>query len=103
MKNLLIAAAAGVLVAGMGLAPAMAQTAPAAPAAAAGKLDVSKTPINDIIKNEKAKAILVKTLPEIEPYFDQIGTMSLAEVQPMSQGAIDDAKMKAIQDEFNKL
>jgi len=29
--------------------------------------------------------------------------MSLAEVQPMSQGAIDDAKMKAIQDEFNKL
>src|SRR5262245_30466511 len=50
--------------------PALAQPAPAAqPAAASGGLSVETTPINDIVKNEQAKAVLVKALPEIANYF----------------------------------
>ena len=35
--------------------------------------------------------------------YDQIATMTLSQVAPMSQGAIDDAKLKEIQAEFDKL
>lgn len=83
-------------------APAMAQTAPAA-APAAGALSVETTPIGDIIKNEAAKAALEKMLPEITQFYDQIATMTLAQVAPMSQGAIDDAKLKTLQAEFDKI
>ncbi len=83
-------------------APAMAQTAPAA-APAAGALSVETTPIGDIIKNEAAKAALEKMLPEITQFYDQIATMTLAQVAPMSQGAIDDAKLKSLQAEFDKI
>lgn len=83
-------------------APAMAQTAPAA-APAAGALSVETTPIGDIIKNEAAKAALEKMLPEITQFYDQIATMTLSQVAPMSQGAIDDAKLKSLQVEFDKI
>jgi hypothetical protein len=79
--------------------------APAAePAAAAtAKPSVKTTPIGEIIKNPKAKAALETALPEIVGYYDQIGGMTLAEVAPMSQGAIDDAKLTAIQAAFDAL
>ena len=83
-------------------APALAQTAPAA-APAAGALSVETTPIGDIIKNEKAKAALEKMLPEITQFYDQIATMTLTQVAPMSQGAIDDAKLKSLQAEFDAM
>ena len=83
-------------------APALAQTAPAA-APAAGALSVETTPIGDIIKNEKAKAALEKMLPEITQFYDQIATMTLVQVAPMSQGAIDDAKLKSLQAEFDAM
>ncbi len=83
-------------------APALAQTAPAA-APAAGALSVETTPIGDIIKNEKAKAALEKMLPEITQFYDQIATMTLTQVAPMSQGAIDDAKLKSLQTEFDAI
>ena len=83
-------------------APALAQTAPAA-APAAGALSVETTPIGDIIKNEKAKAALEKMLPEITQFYDQIATMTLSQVAPMSQGAIDDAKLKSLQAEFDAM
>jgi hypothetical protein len=89
-------------------APALAQ-APAATAtnasaaASAGGLSVDKTPISEIIKNEKAKAALEAALPPISQYYDQIGSMTLAQVAPMSQGALDDAKLKALQAEFDKI
>jgi hypothetical protein len=82
-------------------APAFAQTP--APAAASGKISVETTPIGDIIKNPDAKAALEKALPEIPQFYDQIATMTLAQVAPMSQGAIDDAKLKALQAEFDKI
>ncbi|THD75319.1 MAG: hypothetical protein E7812_17365 [Phenylobacterium sp.] len=90
--------------------PAFAQT-PAAPAngaaaaaaMASGPISVDKTPISEIIKNEKAKAALETALPPITQYYDQIGGMTLAQVAPMSQGALDDAKLKALQVEFDKI
>jgi hypothetical protein len=102
MKTIAIVAAAAALIA----SPALAQQPAAEHAnhsAAAGALDVQKTKISEIIKNEKAKAALEKALPPISQFYDQIGEMTLAEVAPMSQGAIDDAKLKEIQTEFDKL
>lgn len=99
MKTLALVAA--LAVASMA-APAMAQTAPAA-APAAGAISVETTPIGDLIKNEAAKAALEKALPEITQFYDQIATMTLAQVAPLSQGALDDAKLKALQAEFDKI
>lgn len=100
-----IAFAAALAVAALA-APAIAQEHAghgAAAAPAAGKLSVETTPIGEIIKNEKAKAALEKQLPEIPQYYDQIATMTLSQVAPMSQGAIDDAKLKAIQADFDAI
>jgi len=101
MKFVTLAALAAFAVAAA--APAVAQQAPAAQAPAAGALSVEKTPISEIIKNEQAKAALEKALPEITQFYDQIGAMTLAQVAPMSQGALDDAKLKALQAEFDKI
>jgi hypothetical protein len=107
IKTLTVATLAASLVAGAALAQPAAPAAPAAapaaaaPAAAPGKLSVSTSQIADIAKNPKAKAALEKLLPEIAQYYDQIGTMTLVDVAPMSNGALDDAKLKALQAEFN--
>ena len=83
--------------------PAAAPAAGAPEAAASGKLSVDTTLISDIIKNPQAKAALEAALPQISQYYDQIGSMTLAQVAPMSQGALDDAKLKALQAEFDKI
>ena len=102
MKTFALAAALAVTALS---APAFAQAPAPAPAAmpAAGKISVETTPIGDIIKNEKAKAALEAALPQITQFYDQIATMTLAQVAPMSQGALDDAKLKALQAEFDKI
>ena len=83
--------------------PAFAQ-APAAPAAAAaGKFSVEKTPIGTIWADPKGHEILLKQLPPLEQYMDQIKDMTLSQVAPMSQGAIDDAKLKAIQADLDAI
>ena len=98
MKTLALAAALAVTALA---APALAQ-APA-PAAAPAKISVETTPIGDLIKVPAAKAALEAALPQITQFYDQIGTMTLAQVAPMSQGALDDAKLKALQAEFDKI
>lgn len=105
MKTIALAAAAAALIAGPALAQEHNHAAHAAPAAAsaAGALSVESTPIAEIIKNEKAKAALEKAVPAIPQFYDQIGTMTLAQVAPMSQGALDDAKLKELQAEFDKI
>ncbi|ODT87197.1 hypothetical protein [Phenylobacterium sp. SCN 70-31] len=104
MKTIALAAALALAAVS---APALAQAQDhanhGAAAAPAAKLSVESTPIGDIIKNDKAKAALEKALPEITQFYDQIATMTLSQVAPMSQGAIDDAKLKEIQAEFDKL
>lgn len=93
-------------------APALAQnqSAPAAaPAsggsapAASGKISVDSTLISDIVKNPDAKAALEKALPQISQYYDQIGSMTLKQVQPMSQGAITDDMLKSLQAQFDQI
>ena len=85
--------------------PAFAQTPAPSPSAAApaagGKWSVEKTPIGTIWADPKGKEVLLKQLPPLEQYMDQIKDMTLAQVAPMSQGAIDDAKLKAIQADFD--
>jgi hypothetical protein len=105
MKTMLIAgiAALATLAAAPALAQAPAAAPAAAPVAAAGPLSVDKTPIGQIIANPAAKAVLEKAIPTIDQYYDQIKEMTLAQVAPMSQGALDDAKLKAIQAEFDKI
>ncbi len=102
MKTRMIAglAALGVLAAAV---PAFAQTPAPAPAAAAGKFSVDKTPIGTIWADPKGKEILLKQLPPLEQYMDQIKDMTLSQVAPMSQGAIDDAKLKAIQADLDQI
>ena len=100
MKTLALAAALAIAAIS---APAFAQTPAPAAAAPAGKISVETTPIGVLIKNPEAKALLEKALPEIPQFYDQIGEMTLAQVAPMSQGALDDTKLKALQAEFDKL
>lgn len=72
-------------------------------AGGSSRLSVEKTPISEILKTPEAKAALEKALPAIPQFYDQIATMTLAQVAPMSQGALDDAKLKELQAEFDKL
>ena len=103
LKIASVAALAVSLVAGAALAQPASAPAPAAPAEAKGKISVETTPISDLIKNAGAKAALEMVLPEISQYYDQLGPMTLKDVAPMSQGALDDAKLKQLQAEFDKL
>jgi len=90
----LAAALAGTL-ALLTAAPAFAQTAPA--------FSVETSTIAEIIANPEAKAALEKAVPQIAGFYDQISGQTLVQVAPMSQGALDDAKLKALQAEFDKI
>ncbi|MBA4048832.1 MAG: hypothetical protein C0476_09865 [Sphingomonas sp.] len=98
----LIAVAALTLIAA---APALAQTTPEptppaiAPAGAA-KFTVD-TPIEQLVADEKAKAVLTSVLGgdiTQNPFYDQIKAMSFAQVQPLSQGQITDELVKKLAD-----
>jgi hypothetical protein len=96
-----------VAVAALAAAPAFAQQssaqAPAAASTCSSKFCVDKTPIGTIWADPKGKEVLLKQLPPLEQYMDQIKDMTLSQVAPMSQGAIDDAKLKAIQADLDAL
>jgi len=91
--------------AGFAAAPALAQ--PQGPAAASsatsGRFSVDKTPIGVIWADPQGKAVLLKQLPPIEMYMDTIKDMTLVQVAPQSGGAIDDAKLKAIQADLDAI
>ena len=91
------------LVAGLAALATLAAVPAFAQAPAAGPLTVDKSTIGTIWADEKGKAVLQKDVPGIEQFMDQIKDMTLAQVAPMSQGALDDAKLKEIQAEFDKL
>ncbi len=88
--------------------PALAQTAPtpAPPAAAPAPMATTETakftvdtPIEQLVANEQAKAVLMTVLgADItqNPFYDQIKAMSFAQVQPLSQGQITDETMKKL-------
>jgi len=104
MKTTLFAAAAALCM--LAAAPALAQApAPAAAPAAAAALSVEKTPIETLVANPAAKAVLDKDLPGLttHPAYEQLKTMTLTEVAQMSQGALDDAKLKVIQADLDQV
>jgi hypothetical protein len=76
---------------------ALAQTAatPVAPAAAAISLD---TPIEQLLANEKTKAMLDARIPGLtsHPMLDQFKAMSLKQLQPMAGGQLTDAMLEAV-------
>jgi hypothetical protein len=83
------------------LAPAaFAQTAPApasAPAAAA-KFNLD-TPIEALVADAKAKAVLDSDLPGVSthPSYEMFKGMSLRAVQPMSNGKISEEALKKVE------
>jgi len=87
------------------LAPAaFAQTAPApAPAtpAAAAKFGLD-TPIEALVADPKAKAVLDADLPGIanHPSYDMFKGMSLRAVQPMSNGKLTDEQLKKVESDL---
>lgn len=85
------------------LAPgAFAQTAPApAPAAApavAAKFNLD-TPIEELVADARAKAVLDADLPGVttHPSYDMFKAMSLRAVQPMSNGKLTDEQLKKVE------
>ncbi|MBS0332498.1 MAG: hypothetical protein JSS35_07010 [Proteobacteria bacterium] len=90
------------LVAGLAALATLAAVPALAQAPASGPLTVDKSTIGAIWADEKGKAVLQKDVPGIEQFMDQIKDMTLAQVAPMSQGAIDDAKLKQIQADLDK-
>jgi hypothetical protein len=77
---------------------AVAPLAPAAPA-----FSVQTTLISDIANNAQAKAIVEATLPKLVGHYDRVGSMTLAQLAPRSNGYIDDAKLQQIQAAFDKM
>lgn len=79
--------------------PAFAQTAPAAPTApaAAAALTVD-SPIQDLLANDQAKAVLEANLPGIStrPDLDSFKALTLAQVAPYSGGLVTDEVIKKI-------
>jgi hypothetical protein len=81
-------------------AAALAQTAPADPAPpaaapAAPSLDLT---IEQLLANEKTKAVLDARIPGLSshPMLDQFKAMSLKQLQPMSGGQLTEAMLEAV-------
>lgn len=80
-------------------AAALAQTAPVTPAAPAAAVTPSlDSPIEQLLANEKAKAVIDARIPGLSshPMLDQFKTMSLKELQPMSGGLLTGAMLEAV-------
>ncbi len=74
---------------------------PAVPAAAAnaGRLSVATTKIADLLANPAAKAAIETVLPgfSAHPQIGMAGQFTLKAIQGMTQGAITDAQIEAIE------
>jgi hypothetical protein len=108
MKTLIAVGAAAVLA--LAAAPALAQDAHAghaghAASASAAKLSAADTPIADIAAKAEGKAALDKNLPGLTTHeaYEQFKGMSLKQVQPMSQGAITDEQIAALQADLDQV
>jgi hypothetical protein len=74
-------------------------------ALAADALSVETTPIEELVANPAAKAILDKDVPMLtsHPAFDQFKAMTLKALQPLSQGALTDEILATVQADLDKL
>jgi hypothetical protein len=101
-----LAAGAGALALATGSqAIAQSAAAPASPPipAAPGAPSVESTSIGDLMANPAAKAVLEKDMPQLVSYpgLDQIKDMTLRAISVYPEAQLDDAKLKAIQTDFN--
>jgi hypothetical protein len=95
-------AAAGIgalSIAAAAFAQAPATTIPAAP----GAPSVESTSIGDLLANPAAKSVLEKDMPALISYpgLDQIKDMTLRAISVYPEAQLDDAKLKAIQTDFD--
>ena len=81
----------------MAAAPAMAQ--------AAAALSTDSTPIETLVANPAAKAVLEKNIRGISTHeaYEQFKAMTLTQVAPMSQGAVTDEIIKKVQADLDAL
>ncbi len=105
MKKLIAAGvfAASLALGSAGLAQTPAPAATPAPATSAAAVTLSlDTPIEQIVAVPAGKAVLDKDLPGLTSHamYDQFKTMSLKDLQPMSQGAISDEALKKVGDDL---
>ena len=109
MRNLLVGLS-GLAIA-LTATAALAQSSPA-PAAAPmsgmampAKPSVDKTTISDILANPVAKAIVDKDLPGLtaDPRLQQAMGMTLKDIEPYSDGKIDDAALAKVQSDFDAI
>ncbi len=101
--RLLIAGLTGLILT-VGAFDASAQAA-SAPAASAAKPSVETTSIADLIAKDTTKAVLAKDLPKLLTYdgLDQIKGMTLRDISKFPQAELDDAKLAAIQKDFDAI
>ena len=83
-------------------APAAAPAASAASAAAPAAALTIDSPIDDLLNNPGAKAVLAKDMPKLLTYdqLDMIKSMSLRQISQYPQAELDDAKLQAIQNDL---
>jgi hypothetical protein len=108
----ILAGVAGLCISLATVAGAMAQTPAAAktpaaaqtPAAAApAKPSVDGTTVGDLMANPATMAVLQKDVPAVlsDPRIEQAKGMTLKEIEPYSEGKLDDAKLAAIQKDLD--
>jgi hypothetical protein len=75
------------------------------PASASAKPSVETTSIGDLVDNAKTKAVLAKDLPALLSYdgLDSIKGMTLRDISKYPQANLDDAKLAAIQKDFDAI
>jgi hypothetical protein len=95
----ILAGVAGLCISLATAAGAMAQT----PAAAPAKPSVDSTTVGDLMANPATMAVLQKDVPAVlsDPRIEQAKGMTLKEIEPYSEGKIDDAKLAAIQKDLD--
>lgn len=100
MKLVLAAAAAfACMIPAAASAQSAPATAPAPAAAAAAKFNLD-TPIEVLVADEKAKAVVAAGLggdPSQHPSYEMFKGMSLRQVQPMSGGAVTEEMLATIE------
>jgi len=101
--------AAGLGAAGLGAvvlaaaSPLWAQTAPPPIPSAPGAGSVENTTIGDLLANPADHAVLEKDMPKLISYpgLDDIKGMTLRAISAYPEAELDDAKLKAIQADFD--
>lgn len=104
MKKTLVAGLAGLSLA-LASGAAFAADEHAGHAAAPAAPSVETSPIVDLVDNPETKAILDKHVPGVaeHPSYEMFKGMTLRQVEPMSEGVLDDEKLAAIQADLEAL